>query len=178
MKRFAALFLLALLNPVVAQNVGISNAYSNAPIGQLPGTSTNDNASTGNIGEYVSSTVASGSAINLSSGTTANITSISLTPGDWDVRVLGSFFPANTTAYTSWAVSVTTTSATNDLTPGRYSNVTVPSITSSGLTTEQVSIPPTRFSLSATTTIYMVATAGFSVSTMTGYGVISARRVR
>jgi hypothetical protein len=45
-----------------------------------------DNAASGKVGEIIAVTVPSASSVSLTSGTPANIASISLTPGDWDVR--------------------------------------------------------------------------------------------
>lgn len=39
-------------------------------------------------------------------------------------------------------------------------------------------IPTTRYSLAATTTIYLVVSAGFTISSLTAYGSIRARRMR
>ncbi|MDP2325295.1 MAG: hypothetical protein Q8N51_14890, partial [Gammaproteobacteria bacterium] len=51
----------------------------------IEGTNTNDAAAAGYIGELIGSTIASGSAVSLTTATNANVTSISLTAGDWDV---------------------------------------------------------------------------------------------
>src|ERR1700744_413847 len=59
------------------------NGGSATAAGQIRGTATNDNASAGNVGEYVVSN--NTTAQSLASGTPLNVTSISLTPGDWDV---------------------------------------------------------------------------------------------
>src|SRR5580693_8105074 len=63
----------------------LSNAttYCSATQGQLPGIASNTAAAAGNIGEYITSSVASpGGAI--SNNVAANITSVSITAGDWD----------------------------------------------------------------------------------------------
>jgi hypothetical protein len=39
-------------------------------------------------------------------------------------------------------------------------------------------LPPRRLSLSATTTVYLIAKASFSSGTETAYGYIEARRMR
>src|SRR5690348_13475523 len=51
----------------------------------LVGTATNDNAAAGQIGEVISSTVLIADKVPLANGTPKTITSIILTPGDWDV---------------------------------------------------------------------------------------------
>ncbi len=60
------------------------------------GTTTNDNAANGDVGEYVEASVTSGSGgISLTTGNAKTVTSISLTAGDWDVTSLISFFGDN-----------------------------------------------------------------------------------
>lgn len=145
--------------------------------GQYQGTGTNDNASGGNIGEYVESSVASGSALALTSATYANLTSITLTAGDWDVRAMTRYVTANTTTVVNSQASISTTSATVDQTNGHLSDMVYPNSTFFSYN-PTLSIPSTRFSLSSTTTIYLVVRMVFATSTAAAYGVLSARRVR
>src|SRR5712664_1249621 len=51
---------------------------------QLLGTITNDAATAGNIGEYITSVINS-PGVTLSNNVASNVTSISLTAGDWDI---------------------------------------------------------------------------------------------
>lgn len=142
--------------------------------GQYTGTSTNDNATAGNVGEYVSSVIPSGSAILLS-GTT-NITSISLTAGDWDV------------SGEVWAVG---SAATATVIGGGIETVNN-SFASVGDATARTNIPwngstpgtivfpfaPCRVSLAATTTYYLNVSAALSAGSISAYGKLSARRAR
>ena len=138
------------------------------------GTATNDNAAAGVVGEYTSSLVASGSAVSLTNNTTANITSISLTAGDWDVDGHVNFTETTSTV-TARSAGLTSTSATVP-TDGSEAFCGVQST----VTSETNSITPSRkrFSLSATTTVYLVGRASFSAGTCTGFGQITARRAR
>ncbi len=149
--------------------------------GQVVGTATNDDATAGNFGEYVVSSVESADATSISSASATNMTSISLTAGDWDVSLVLNFLPAATTAVIVVQGSVSATSATRDLTAPRVATnalaPTVGVVNSTGAATSIV-IPSARFSLSTTTTIYAVGFAIFGTSTMTQYGTIHARRVR
>jgi hypothetical protein len=149
-----------------------------ASVGQLPGETSTGSASAGNVGEYIESVITSGSAVSLVSGTPKTITSISLTAGDWEVDTVAQFFPANTTQFTQLAVSLSLVTNTNDVTPGRFFQVPQNSITSTGASSYSCALPNYRFSLSSTTSIFMVSTSTFSVSTMTGFGIIRARRAR
>ena len=76
------------------------------------GTTTNDSAATGNVGEFVTATVAVGAAVALTTATTANVTSISLTAGDWDVSGQVNFTPGATTSITVLQCGVSLTTAT------------------------------------------------------------------
>lgn len=148
-----------------------------AVAGQLPGTATNNNATAGNIGEFVSSTVLQASAVSVSSGTPVNITSISLTAGDWDVWISGYFVPAASTTVATLTSSVSQTANTaNNAAPnfGAFSgnNVVI------GGNLVGVNVNPVRLSLATTTTVYFVANAVFGTSTCTAFGGIYARRRR
>lgn len=140
----------------------------------IKGTGTNDNAASGDDGEIVSSAVAVGSAVSLTTATAANVTSVSLTAGDWDVS--GSINIAGASAtYTGGVGGLSSTSATLP-TDGSEVNSGVQLTIMSA--TDGITMSRKRFSLSATTTVYLVAKATFSAGTMTGYGAITARRVR
>lgn len=146
--------------------------------GQLAGTATNDNASTGNVGEYLSSSVSSGSPVAMTSGAAVNITSLSLTAGDWDVYGVVGAKGAGTTTINYWVGSISTTTGTidnaNDRRVATCLETTAFSFTA--LYTQQIG--PARISLSGTTTIYLVTEAGFGVSTCSAYGILHARRRR
>ena len=147
--------------------------------GQLPGTTTNDNAAAGNIGEYISAAVLSGSPVSLTGDTPVNITSISLTAGDWDVRATIGFIGASSTTVNYMMGSMSTTTGTPDATNGRQAIMVPGGITIfAAVPSAPFPVGTTRFSLAVTTTIYLVASSGFATSTNGGFGFISARRVR
>lgn len=148
-----------------------SGTFTPSQTSGIVGTTTNNNANAGSVGEYVTS---SASAVSLTSGTAANITSISLTAGDWNVWGNVQFVPAGTTTQAQAIASVSTTSATHAAPP--YMGIVSASI-AAGLN-QTAGAPMQRLSLSSTTTVYLVATGAFSVSTETASGVIQARRVR
>src|SRR5262249_14262350 len=99
-------------------NLGLS-AAATAAAGQLPATATNDSASAGNLGEYVSSTIPSGSAVSLTTNTQANVTSIPLTAGDWDIDAVAQFTGNVATTVSSQEAGISTTTATLDYTGGK-----------------------------------------------------------
>jgi len=144
---------------------------------EIAGAATNSNAAAGYIGEYISSTLAIGSAVSLTTATTANVTSISLTAGDWDVSGNVGFIGAAGTLPTIEIAAIGQTSATLPTSPngGMYSreDIALPAAS-----TQIIPIATGRISLASTTTVYLVAQATFSVSTLTAYGFIGARRAR
>jgi hypothetical protein len=155
-----------------------ANQAVNTP-GQRKGTTTNDSASAGNVGEYIESNIASADAVSLTSTTPANVTSISLTVGDWDVTADVTYTPAATTNFTLAAHSISQTSATQDFVTGAaYNAYRFPAgnVPVNGFNT--AGIGPVRKLLAATTTIYLVTQSTFTVSTMTAHGILRARRVR
>lgn len=139
------------------------------------GTATNDSASAGYVGEYISSSVSNVSAP--ASNTTGNVTSISLTAGDWDVSgVVQLNRNSATYTMTTFEIAVTTTSGGSGTVGDSDITTGIADLTWSFLS---ASIPTVRFSLSATTTVYLTIFPGaYSAGTPKYYGRISARRVR
>lgn len=138
----------------------------------IVGTTAVANATAGNLGETISSLVATGSAVSLTTATAANVTSISLTAGDWWVQSSTSFKETVATA-SARSAGISTTSATLP-TDGSEGNCGVQST----LTTEVNSITNNwkRVNVSSTTTVYLVASANFSAGTVAAYGSLIALR--
>jgi hypothetical protein len=147
------------------------------PSSAITGTTTNNNATAGDIGEEVEGVVLQASAITLASGTAANITSISLPAGDWDVE--GDFAlnkaAGSTTQYEAACISIT--------------SLTFPAPGSFGRSDQLAAmfdnfpfsfpIGKVRLSLASTTTVYLVGYCIFSgTGAVTAWGGIIARRVR
>lgn len=143
----------------------------------IQGSNTNDSASAGYVGEYISSSIAAGAGPSLTTGVAANVTSISLTAGDWLVTAQAYVTMATTTSYTNVNYSISQTSATQDVTAGKWINFQTPAavIGNTHITFGAVTY---RLSLSATTTVYLPAQATFTVSTAAAWGTIAARRLR
>lgn len=144
----------------------------------IVGTVTNNSAAAGYVGEYISSTVLQGSSVNIpGTGMTVDITSISLSAGDWDVW--GNIWtdPGAGTTTSSISGWINTTSVAAPTAPGNGARVThpyaVPASFDAGLF-----VGMARFSLASTTTVYLSGTASFAVSTLDFFGFIGARRVR
>ena len=167
--------------PVVSGNLVVDGTLTvdgaTTHTGGIVGTTAGGNATAGNVGEYVITLVAVGSPVSLTTATAANVASISLTAGDWDVEGNVNFTAGSaTTATTSaWSAGIDATTATLP-TDGSEVHTTAVATTSSFLTS--IPVPRKRISLSATTTIYLVGLATFSAGTVGGYGKIAARRMR
>lgn len=163
------------LGPLVID--ATTGALSRDGNGGIPvqGTNTNDSAASGNVGEAVVNT---GGGLSLATNTPLNITSISLTAGDWDVSALASFTGAGITVTSNITVSISNTSATQDSTNGRQVLYRFNGGSGHADLNFATSIPPYRISLAATTTIYLVATVTFTTSTYNASGRLYARRMR
>jgi hypothetical protein len=134
------------------------------------GTATNDNAAAGQIGEFVSSVILDASAVNINDITATDLTSISLTAGDWDVWGNLNFEGTAMTNIVGW---ISSTSAT--LPDTAY--LSIVNLVGLGTANAAFCVPQRRFSLSGTTTIYI---SGYQDGTGAGLlnGAIYARRIR
>lgn len=142
-------------------------------------TTTNDNASSGQLGEFKSSIISSGSAVTAVSTIPVNVTSISLTSGDWDVWGNVNFVNLGsvTHAVYGWISAI---SATPPPIPDAslFSGLNASTNTLfTFLNGTGFSVPFQRFSLSTTTTIYLTSVVN-SNSNCSVCGGIYARRAR
>jgi hypothetical protein len=142
------------------------------------GTTTNDNAAAGHVGEIQSSVVLVGGVIALTTATPANVTSMSLTAGDWEVFGEVWFNPAGTTVASQQIAAISTTSATLPTTPSTASSMTKHSGTAATGIGDVLPVGPCRLSLATTTTVYLVAQSTFVTSTNGAFGELRARRLR
>jgi hypothetical protein len=150
----------------------------NAAFTSLRGTITNDDAAAGKIGEIITSTVGN---VSLVTATAKTVTSLPLTVGDWDVTGNIGLATATSTNVSSANQSISQTDNTLDTTAGLFSAITFPGgdFVPGNVNTAVVFSPlHTRISLSGPTTIYLIARAGFTVSTCSAYGHLHARRAR
>ncbi len=158
-------------------NMTSSGAITPSQTNGIVGTTTNNNVNAGGVGEYVQSVLATGSSVTLATGVTSNVTSISLTAGDWDVTGAVDFTFGATTSYTNLIGSVSSTSATIGAQDSKFDFETPAAVPTAGADAT-FPVPVVRFSLSGTTTVFLVAQGTFTVSTLKAYGTIRARRVR
>lgn len=130
-------------------------------------------------GEYKFATLASASAVSISTGTSKTPTgcSITLAPGQWEVWGVVDFQFQATTSYTALLAGVSTaqdTMGAADTFAALVSAANVPTAAAD----MALPTPHQILQLSAPTTVYLVAKATFSASTMKAYGSIFARRIR
>lgn len=138
------------------------------------GTTTNDSAAAGSVGEYISSNVPLSPGTNIASNTATNLTSISLTAGDWDVSGNITYNGSSAISVIAWANIINTASATLPSDGSNYVLNTGVSTTYAGGT-----CITTRVSVASTTTVYLIGYVTLSgVTTCVMGGNISARRVR
>jgi len=124
----------------------------------------------GYVGEVLTSNIANGSATSLSTTTAKDVTSISLTAGDWDVY--GNIFWNLSVSASSLAGWISTTSATKpDLS-------TIMQLNLATILTSGFVVPGLRVNVSTTTTCYLSTVATFGSGTCTASGTIFARRRR
>ncbi|SAK53687.1 hypothetical protein AWB78_01350 [Caballeronia calidae] len=143
----------------------------------ITGVTSGSCASSGNVGQCVSSNIPNGSAVSLSSGTASNVTSISLTAGNWIAAGNVCFSPAGSTTSNYALAALNTVSAPAlPTTPngGAEHNQSAAIVASNG----SYCLPTgtALYTVSGSTTLYLVAFSNFSVSTMTAYGYIFAMR--
>src|SRR6266852_2654039 len=166
-----------LIAPVLGSATATSINASTISPGHYSGEPSTGSALSGEIGEYISSNISAGSAISLTTATATNITTISLTAGDWDIEANLLFQGAATTNVTLYAGSLSLTSSTLDFSNDRFDEL---AYSSSGIVlgsapTQNIHLGRARFSLSTTTTIYLVAFCNFTVSTEAAFGILRAR---
>jgi len=142
---------------------------------------------TGNTGWVVSSTpstltttsatLASGSAVALTTATAKTVTSISLAAGTWDVSGVVDFSLAGTTSVLGASNYIAGINTTTNALGGQDTYLNRPLIVTTGTGTMATDTPTRRITLATTTTVYLIAQATFSAGTVAAYGTITANRV-
>lgn len=161
----------------LTDNAGLQ--YSTATGLIASGTTTNDAAAAGIIGQEINAIVSTYTNFT-TTATYENIASITLTAGDWD---LSGFFTYSSNSATITAASnaifviSTTTASAAGATEGR--NIAyVPQAALLGTSLFSDSIAPYRVSISGTTTFYLNAQATFTLGNPQYVGGLRARRIR
>lgn len=150
---------------------------------QILGTSTNDNASAGIVGEYKEALIpSSGTNVgytNANLATVFDILSLSLTAGDWDLWGTIIFSSQGTTTSSLLLGWSNTASVTQPTYPNGGAVIAdTASYTLTSGAQAQLSIGKKRQSLAATTTMYLSAFIAGSGSNVSAAGILAARRAR
>lgn len=140
-------------------------------------------AAAGNVGEVICAQVTSGGSptgcatnsstpVSLTSGITNNVTSITLTPGNWRVWGQAITIPAGTTTQSvvNAAISPTSTSFT-----GQVAELLLPFSAPAGSAVGGT-LDPMPIRVTTNTTYYLIVNSTFAVSTNTAIGFIIAQR--
>jgi hypothetical protein len=147
-------------------------------VNKVKGVTNASDAAAGDVGEFMSSQVLAASAVSVPNSTATNVTSLSLTAGDWDVagnieiEMNGGTLGAGLNAW------ISLTSATQpdaslrfQFNPGSAAN-SQPGIVASP-------IVPLRVNVNSTTSVYLSAIAIYSGGTgAAASGLLRARRMR
>lgn len=137
----------------------------------VQGTSTNDNASSGYVGEFIFDVIPNASAVPLSDSVFADVTSISVPAGDWDIT-------GNVWIAASGPVITGSNMFSNIVSATQPDISLVNALSGSVMINVALSIPSVRYSFSTTTTIYLSCGASFASGSANARGGIYARRVR
>lgn len=167
-----------LVTPILGSASATSVTFSSTT--GLIGTGTNDNAAAGSVGEFNSTVVLVGAPVALTTATPANVVTLVLQPGDYDVWGECWFTANAATIIASLQIALNTTSATLPTVPGVGTSNYAQFLTLAAGVNPVVPLTSCRISVATatTTTVYMVVNAIFSVNTLGGYGKIAARRRR
>jgi hypothetical protein len=136
----------------------ILTASSSAP---RHGVTDGSDANAGDVGEFLE---ALSGTVGMVNNSVANVVSLDLPAGDWDVSGNVSFNAAAGT-HTNFGVGIGSIQV--------YNASTFPS----SAITHGIATPTRRYSVTSTTTVWLVAVAGYTAS-MTCNGYLRARRMR
>jgi hypothetical protein len=164
-------------------NASISNlgvwSFVNAinPIQGITGVTTNSNAASGIIGEYISNSVYTPTSFP-ASGTYGDITSITLTAGDWDLTgfVFVGYNGTTFTGVSQMGISTSSGTGSADLVNGKNVYNFTEASAIGGV--ENGSVPGYRVSIASTTTYYLKIYGTYTGNSPQYQGRLSARRVR
>lgn len=151
--------------------VAVPSRVGTSQPGQIPGTNTNDNAATGNDGEFTELSVPFGSAVPLVDGVTKDITSLSLTAGDWEVWGVVDYSVSGATPGLTYSGISLATNALGSQDWYVLADGPVGAFFS-------YNAPRVRVSTASTIPVYLNATCAFAAGSVSVFGTIRARRMR
>lgn len=160
----------ALLDQTGYLTVGASN--------NIVGSDGTADAATGNIGQYISSSVST--PTNVPGATTAwgDMTSISLTAGDWDVTGIADYTANGSTMSAGLYTGISTTSGNSATGLNIGDNEVCIPVASAAAPNRTATIAAVRMRITSTTTVYLKENATYVTATPQYTCRLSARRVR
>lgn len=131
-------------------------------------------AGSGDVGEYISQSVTSGSAVSLTTGSVAAIGSIVIAgTGDFDLYGMIALTGTTTTTVTQAQASINTVGTTLGATLGLFSNMNFGGVALGG---EDLSMNIIGARVTAAGTYFLNTKVTFAIGTLSAYGLIEARR--
>ena len=152
-------------------------AITGGTITGITGTTDGSSAAAGKVGEVITGSLASGSAVSILNATVTEITSITLTAGHWlisgvDAALLAAATVGTFESFLATASGTSSTGKTEQNTQHSRGGLTLSNNTTGG------SIPCHYVNITSTTTYYLKMLLSISAGTVTGYGSLSALRIR
>jgi hypothetical protein len=145
------------------------------PLGTQVGVTNGSNAPAGDVGEFMSSDVTQANAVSTTSGTTLNVTHVSLTPGDWDCTGTVVEITASGTTATQFTAGISTTSAALPALENATNGGTNFGLNPGSV--QAMPVAPLRVNTSSAKTVFLVANFVFSGGANTAFGNVQCRRM-
>lgn len=155
---------------------------SSATINHLLGTTTNDSATAGTVGEYLESATGGTGFTSAPNNVEMAIATVTLTGGDWDLEAYGELVCNSGTTFTANSNSnfvVSNVSAGGGVTGGKdILTFQAQTVTTAGIVAATITMPRLRVSVSGSTPYYLNVVTKFSGTAPNWRGTLTARRVR
>lgn len=166
----------------IASPAGSTGLMDNVDVGDITpaavtikGQVGNTGVAAGIVGETLSSNIAVGTPVALVSATSKDITSLSLTGGNWDVWGTVCFVANAATTATIFQGGISTVLNTLATPPGGGASYQLTTSVAAGAL-EPCFPVGSVINNNVATTMHLVANSTFAVNTMSAYGYIAARR--
>jgi len=149
----------------------------------IAGITDGSSVAAGDIGEILSATLADSSAISLTTNTAANVVSLALTAGIWEVNGFVGFVTGATADMDECYLAINSTSATLPTTAELIDldkigeGYELSGSTFAANRVVKTNSGPAFINISGSTTYYLVCRARFTTSTVDAFGKLWARRV-
>jgi hypothetical protein len=155
----------------------LTGALTPAQPAGIVGTTTNNNASAGSVGEVISSDIPSASGITLTSSVSIDVTIVSLTPGAWQCSGNIQALPNSSTTIHELSGFITTLAS--GFPPSEIAG-TFDVFPDGGVAGNNPGSPVgiVILNLAATTTVHLRVYANFVTSTLKAYGLLQCVRFR